>query len=214
MAAICPGARLLVDSTYREAAFGDDPVASSYLELGGAILSCASLSKCHGAPGLRVGWAITTDRALREELIVAKFNTVVSGSPVDEFLAVKLLEQREPILRERRRRLGEGVAMVGRWVAEHDELVEWVRPDAGALCCVRLRRAAFDGAAVARFHELLSAAGVRVGRGPWFGEEDRVLRLGFGLLPPADLEAALARVATALGGAAGRPGVSARRSST
>src|SRR5205823_8155660 len=94
----CPEAYLLVDETYREAAYGDDETAASVVELGPRIVSVASLSKCHGAPGLRLGWAITRDKALREQLVLGKFNTVISCSPVDEALALRVLASREPIL--------------------------------------------------------------------------------------------------------------------
>ena len=76
-------------------------------------------------------------------------------------------------------------------MAAHAAQVQWVRPDAGALCCLRLRRDAFDEAAVGRFYEALAAEGARVADGRWFGEEARVFRLGFGLLPMEDLGAAL-----------------------
>ena len=44
----------------------------------------------------------------------------------------------------------------------------------------------------------LAACDTRVAPGSWFGENDRVFRLGFGHLPPADFTAALARLAQAL----------------
>jgi len=195
---ICPDAFLLVDETYREAAYGDDPVAATAVTLSPKAISIASLSKCHGAPGLRLGWAITRDPALREQLVRAKFNTVISCSGVDEALAVRVLEQREPIIAERRRRLAEGLARTAEWVVENQRLVEWVQPDAGALCCVRLKPAVFDDGAVGRFYDALAREGVRVGSGTWFGEEARVFRLGFGLLPLSDLDVALKRLAAAL----------------
>jgi aspartate/methionine/tyrosine aminotransferase len=194
----CPEAFLLVDETYREAAYRDDPVAATAVSLSPKVISVASLSKCHGAPGLRLGWAITRDRALREELVRGKFNTVISCSAVDEALALKVLEQREPIIAERRRRLAEGRERTAEWVAENHRFVEWVRPDAGALCCVRLKPAVFDDVAVGRFYDALAREGVRVGNGHWFGDEARVFRLGFGLLPPPDLDIALKRLAAAL----------------
>ena len=93
MQEICPEAYLLADETYRLAAFGDDDaIGPSALELSTKVISTASLSKCHGAPGLRLGWAITRDPALRKQLVLGKFNTVISCSPVDEALALKVLE--------------------------------------------------------------------------------------------------------------------------
>ena len=186
----CPQAYLLVDDTYREAAFGNDPVAPSALSLGPKVVTVASLSKCHGAPGLRLGWAITRDAELREQLVRAKFNTVVSNPALEEVLALRVFELRERILGERRTFLAECLAKTERWVLDNSGLVEWVRPSAGAICCVRLRPAAFDDAAVERFYDRLARAGVRVSNGPWFGETARVFRLGFGHLPLPELDAA------------------------
>ena len=193
----CPGAHLLLDETYREAAYGDDAVAPSAVGLSHRVVSCASLSKCHGAPGLRLGWVITRDAALKEQLVVGKFNTVISCSPLDEALALYVLERRDHIIGERRQRLAEGLALTADWIRENDALVEWVRPDAGALCCVRLKPSVFDNGAVDRFYATLAREGVRVANGIWFGDEARVFRLGFGLLSKADLEAALTRLSAA-----------------
>jgi aspartate/methionine/tyrosine aminotransferase len=198
MTEICPQAYLLVDETYREAAYGSAPTAASAVTLGPRVVSVASLSKCHGAPGLRLGWAITRDPALCGQLVLGKFNTVASCSPIDEALALTVLEQRDRIIGDRREQLAAGLAMTARWVAENADFVDWIRPDAGALCCARLKPAVFDDAAVARFYAALAALDVRVGNGLWFGEEARIFRLGFGLLPSPDLEIALRAVAAAL----------------
>ena len=55
-----------------------------------------------------------------------------------------------------------------------------------------------DDAAVNRFYSALANQGVRVANGTWFGDEFRVFRLGFGLLPMQDLEAALTALSAAL----------------
>ena len=97
----------------------------------------------------------------------------------------------------RRAHLAEGLARVARWVERNDDLIEWIRPDAGALCCVRLK-SSFDDDGVGRFYAALADADVRVGNGAWFGEPARVFRLGFGSLATSDLEAALELVTLAL----------------
>jgi aspartate/methionine/tyrosine aminotransferase len=194
----CPHAYLLLDESYREAVHGDDAVSASAVGLSPSIISCASLSKCHGAPGLRIGWAITRDAGLREQLVVGKFNTVLSCSPVDEVLALKVLARRDRIIDDRRQRLAAGLERTADWVRRNADLVDWVRPDAGALCCVRLAPSAFDEAGVGHFHEALGREGLRVARGVWFGDEARVFRLGFGALSLPDLEAALDRLTAAL----------------
>ena len=193
-----PGARLFVDETYRDATYGDAPPPPSAASLDAAIITGGSVSKAHGAPGLRVGWLTVRDAELRERLATAKMNVVVSGSPLDETLAAAVLENRETILGARRALLAAGVSAVAAWVERQGGLVDWVRPDGGALCCLRLNPAAFDAAGVARFWAALPEAGLQIGDGGWFGETSDVLRLGFGYLPIAVLPAALEALSGAL----------------
>ena len=65
-------------------------------------------------------------------------NIVISGSPLDETLAAVVLENRTKILGARRRLLATGLSKVGAWADENKRFVDWVKPDAGALCCLRL----------------------------------------------------------------------------
>jgi hypothetical protein len=187
-----------VDETYRQAAYNDDEIAQSAATLGSQVIVTGSLSKCHGVPGLRIGWAIVRHKTLREQMVLGKFNTVIANSTIDEMLGLQVLTRADAIIGPRRKHLGEGLARTTAWVAYNSALVEWVKPDAGALCCVRLRSDKFDQAAVARFHAALTALDARVGDGTWFGEEPRVFRLGFGLLSIPELQLALGKLGTAL----------------
>jgi hypothetical protein len=152
----------------------------------------------HGAPGLRLGWAITRNIQLRKQLVLGKFNTVISCSPVDEALALRVFEDSDRIIAERRKLRTDGLAISAKWVGENSRFVDWVRPDAGAICCVRLKREMFDDAAVDGFHATLANQRVRVANGAWFGDEHRVFRLGFGLLPIPELQVALRLLSDAL----------------
>ncbi|MGJ5179660.1 pyridoxal phosphate-dependent aminotransferase [Bradyrhizobium oligotrophicum] len=200
---ICPDAVLLVDETYREAVYGDAQVRASLVGRDRRVVSCASFSKCHGAPGIRTGWVITQDSALRAQLELAKFNTTISNSVVDEAIALRILRDLDRIMGERRRHLAAGLERVAAFVEAHAGMIDWIRPDAGALCCVRLRREVFDDAGVARFHHELALRETRLGPGPWFGDEARVCRLGFGVLALPDLDEALQRVSETLKAIAG-----------
>lgn len=193
-----PDACLLVDETYKAAAYGDEPAAPSSVDIGVNVVALTSLSKCHGAPGLRLGWLVTRNRALRSQLVTAKFNTIISCSPLDEALAVRLLQKEETIIGERCQILAQGLSRVAAWASDNRRYVAWLRPSAGALCCARLRPESFDDAAVSRFLEAIAAKGVRVGLGTWFGDEARIFRIGFGLLSMPDLEAALGILSAAL----------------
>ena len=191
MSARCPEALLLLDETYRCAVYGDDALVPSAATMSPQVVVTGSLSKCHGAPGVRVGWAITSNAKLREQLVVGKFSTVISNSSVDEMIGLRVLRKADEIIGARRQALGEGLARTAAWIERNAALVEWVRPNAGALCCIRLQPDVFDNAAVARFYAGLLSRNARVGDGGWFGEQSRVFRLGFGLLAPQELDAAL-----------------------
>jgi hypothetical protein len=56
--------------------------------------------------------------------------------------------RRLPALRQA---LSAGLEQLTSWCERERNRIEWVRPDAGALCCLRLRRDAFDDAHVAAF---------------------------------------------------------------
>lgn len=191
MRAKAPTARLFVDETYRDATYGDELPPQSAAALDEAIITGGSVSKAHGAPGLRVGWLTVRDPKLRERLTIAKMNLVISGSPLDETLAATVLDHRETILRQRRTLLAAGLSIVAAWVDNQAGLVQWVKPDGGALCCLRLNPAVFDAAGVERFWSELPKSDLQIGDGSWFGESSAVLRLGFGYLPIDVLPAAL-----------------------
>ena len=197
-----PRALLFIDETYREASYGDAPVAESFAALDARIVTAASVSKALGAPGLRTGWLTVADAELRSRLVVARMNMVISGSVLDETLATVLLQHREHVLAPRRSLLAGALDKLAAWCGSERARVEWVRPDAGALCCLRLRADAFDAAAVARFWELLPRHDLQLARGSWFGESDRAFRLGFGYLPPERLGPALSALSVSLDAAA------------
>jgi DNA-binding transcriptional MocR family regulator len=112
-----------------------------------------------------------------------------------------VLQRRERIIGDRRKHLSDGLTRVAAWIESQRGLVDWIRPDAGALCCVRLNPSAFGAEGVNRLYEGMHREGVRVAPGAWFGEEPRIFRLGFGLLGMADLEAGLRGLSSALTGA-------------
>jgi aspartate/methionine/tyrosine aminotransferase len=182
---------VLVDETYRDATYGDAPVPPSVAALSPRLVTCSSLSKAHGAPGLRVGWLTTTDAELYERLREAKFVSTIACASIDELLAVRVLRRRAEILAPRARRLGQALDELLSWA--RDQPVEILRPDGGAMCCLRM-----PADRVTAFHSRLTELETRVAPGSWFGEHDRVFRLGFGHLAAHDFSAALDRLAGAL----------------
>lgn len=196
-AAQAPQAYVIVDETFREAIYGEAP-KPSVAGLSSRVVTMSSISKAHGAPGLRIGWLTTRDPQLYERLRIAKTNTVIAASVVDEALAISLFEKHDHIMEERGKALAQAFSMLENWVAAHGETIDWVRPDAGALCCLRLPEALFSDSAVERFYARQQDYDLQISDGRWFGEEQRVIRIGFGYLTPDRLAAALDALSRAL----------------
>jgi aspartate/methionine/tyrosine aminotransferase len=193
-----PHAVLFIDETYREATYGHSAPVASAAALDPRIVTGSSVSKALGAPGLRTGWLTVPDADLRARLAVAKMNTVLSGSVLDETLAAALLRNKESVLAPRRQLLAGALEKLTTWCLGQRRRVDWVLPDAGALCCLRLRSDVFDEGAIARFWSALPGHDLQLASGQWFGESNRVFRLGFGYLPAARLALALAALSLVL----------------
>ncbi len=186
-----PHAYLLVDETFRQAAYGTRPPAPSAARLSERVLTVSSLSKAHGAPGLRLGWITCTEPELLAHLKVGKGKTAISSSILDERLGAHILANAGKILSDRNARLDSALSLVEKWMTRNSEHLEWVRPHAGGLCCVRLRRSVFDDARVETFYEQAARRRINLAAGNLFLDERRVFRLGFGALPITSLEPAL-----------------------
>ncbi len=188
------GCRLLVDETYRELAYaGALPIAAS---LGHNVISVSSLSKAYGVPGIRMGWLITQDKALRELFLAAKEQINICGSVLDEWVAEQVLLRRETFLTDTLAEMRRRRELVAQWL-QAEELLEWVRPEGGVICLPRMRLEPPGGVA-AFYRRLLEHHGTYVGPGHWFELNDRCFRLGYGWSTLAALRSGLAAISEAL----------------
>jgi aspartate/methionine/tyrosine aminotransferase len=194
----CPEALLLVDETFREATYGGAPPAASFASRSERVLTCSSLSKAYGVPGLRIGWLTVPDARLREQLRLAKFNSSICCGALDEFLAARLLTRAGQLLASRGEQLARARAVVEAWIGEQGGRLQWLRPEAGAFCCARLDPERFGAPDVRRFYDRLAERRTAVAPGPWFGDSAHVMRLGLAYPPPGELAKGLEVIADAL----------------
>jgi aspartate/methionine/tyrosine aminotransferase len=131
----CPEALLLIDETFREAAYGGAPPAASFAGRSPRLLTCASLSKAYGAPGLRIGWLTVPDPGLYEQLRRARFNSSLCCGALDEFLATRLLAQADQVLAARGAVLADARGVVERWIRRTPARLVVAAPGGGAFCC-------------------------------------------------------------------------------
>jgi aspartate/methionine/tyrosine aminotransferase len=182
-----PTARLLVDETYRELAYGDPlPMATT---LSPRVLAVSSMSKTYGLPGLRVGWLTCRDEQLMETLLAAKEQIFICGAVLEEELAARVLERRAIVLPLVQVKTQRHLALVRDWIDGH-ELYEWVEPRAGVVGFPRIRPE-IDVDIDGFYRALLDEFGTYVGPGRWFDQDPRFFRLGFAWPTEEELERGL-----------------------
>ncbi|MFL5842806.1 MAG: aminotransferase class I/II-fold pyridoxal phosphate-dependent enzyme [Thermoleophilaceae bacterium] len=183
-----PSARLLLDETYRELAYGEPlPMVASLTDRG---IGVGSMSKVFGMPGLRIGWITARDPGLQETLLAAKEQILLAGATIDEEMAARVLEARPRLLPVIREKVERHLEIVKGWMAGQD-VFEWVEPRAGVVGFVRFREGVEVD--VDRFYDsLLREHGTYVGPGHWFEQDRRSFRLGFAWPDTPELERGLA----------------------
>ncbi|WZH45724.1 pyridoxal phosphate-dependent transferase [Fusarium acuminatum] len=188
------GVLLLVDETYRDIAFAEKlPVAAS---LGDHVLSVCSLSKSFGMPGVRIGWLISTNKTLQETFLAAKEQISISGSVINEWIAIDVLTRREKILNDTTDEMRVRLQMVESWI-ESEELLEWVKPTGGVVCFPRIKDEP-KGGFPAFYNRLLNDYATYVGPGHWFELSDSFFRLGYGWPTREELEGGMKAISAAL----------------
>ncbi len=186
-----PKCKLLIDETYREATFGNNKEITTFSGLNNNIITVSSLSKCHGTPGLRIGWLYSDDVQLIKEAGIAKMNTLISNSVLDEFVAIQVIKKEAKIFKTRRIHAAKGLEFTKKWVKQNEKFISWNEPKAGALCCIKFKESTFNSEQLNTFYKLAKENGIQIANGEWFGESNRFFRLGFGYMKIEQLKITL-----------------------
>eukprot|EP01006_Ploeotia_vitrea_P008680 TRINITY_DN20786_c0_g1_i1.p2 TRINITY_DN20786_c0_g1~~TRINITY_DN20786_c0_g1_i1.p2 ORF type:complete len:385 (-),score=35.31 TRINITY_DN20786_c0_g1_i1:1445-2599(-) len=195
------GGYLLVDETYRDAMYaGWEAIGPSAVTLPvDNIIVTSSFSKALGAPGIRLGVLSTRNAELMQKFITLKNLSYICNGVLDETIALEVMKHKEAQLTPQLEWMKVSIAKVKSFVEQNADFVEWVEPDGGAICCVRLKVAKFPtDTDVDKFHSTLHTKfDTFVTPGKWFTAEYRTFRLGF-TADPERLSPALENVGKAL----------------
>lgn len=181
------GLWLFSDEVYR--GVEHDPAARlpAACELSPRGISLGVTSKAYGLAGLRVGWLVVRDAALRAHLASFKDYLTICGAGPSELLATVALKHADALAARTRALCLQNLERVDALMARFADRLEWVRPTAGTIAFPRFR----EGPAGPRCQALLEATGVLLAPGELFDYDDeRHFRLGFGR---RDVPEALAR---------------------
>jgi Aspartate/tyrosine/aromatic aminotransferase len=166
---------LLFDETYREMSFIQKlPVAAS---LSDRVISVSSMSKSYGLPGIRIGWLICRNKRWMETFLAAKEQILITNSVVDEEIAYQYLCNKEKLFSPVRATINRNFIELKNFI-QAQNLLEWVEPQGGCVCFPRIKKDIPVDTDL--FHEvLLNKYSTYLGRGHWFEEDGRYMRIGY-----------------------------------
>jgi len=184
------GIVLFGDEVYRELEHDPADRLPAACDLDPNAVSLGSISKSYGLPGLRIGWLVTRDAALREAIMRIKDYTTICSSAPSEVLTALALRNRELLVERNRGIVQRNLPELDEFFERHAETFDWIRPVASPIGFPRVRGVGD----VDDFCERMAASGVLLLPGTVYDEPDHV-RVGFGR---ANLPEALAVLETVL----------------
>lgn len=186
------GLWLFYDEMYRGLEHGDTPPIPSAADLTPRAVVLSGLSKTYGLPGLRTGWLVVQDAALRADIINWKYYTSICPPAPSEFLALAAWQARAPLRERSIAQIAHNLALAAPFFARWPRLFTWRPPMAGSVALVEMHIPS-----VADFAARLAAdAGVLLLPATSLGSDDHHARFGFGR---AGFGAALAQLEAYLG---------------
>lgn len=151
-------------------------LAHNYLDYSKSIV-VGVMSKSLGLAGLRIGWALTPNKALLENLIAIKSANSICCSKVDERLACLALQNSNEIILNNNQIILDNIALFSALIARHQEKLSWHPPQAGILALVYVKNIA---AITAWSDGLAKQSGILALPSELFGHSGNYFRLGLG----------------------------------
>ena len=191
---------LLFDETYRDMHFSSPPPLAA--SLSSSVISIGSMSKSYGLPGIRIGWLICTNDQLMETFLAAKEQIFITNSVVDEEIAYQYLLNKSKYFPQVKSTITQNFALVKDFMNKQ-KCLEWVEPSGGCVCFPRIKKD-INVNTESFYDLLLNKYKTYVGRGKWFEEDDRYMRIGFGWEKEEKLKKGLQNIVKAIEDASGK----------
>jgi len=168
---------LISDEIYKGAEIYEEETPSAHGLYSKTIIT-SSLSKAHGLPGLRLGWAVCPSKEVAKEFWTYSDYTTICPSTVSDWLATLALQTKIQTIIGRRTKqvVRENWAIMKNWLDMHGDIFEYVPPSAAAICFIKQK----TGLSSLEFVErLMKKKSVLISPGEHF-EVPGYLRIGFG----------------------------------
>jgi len=168
---------LLFDETYRHMASPECllPPAASFSP---KVISIASMSKCYGLPGIRMGWLASQSEFILDSAVAIREQVSISNNALSEEIALSVLKRKDKFLSGARERIDKNREAVTGWMDNQSDF-EWIPPEAGVVCFPRMK--AHIQVRPEKLYRLLAEKyRTFVVPGRCFEMDERHFRIGFG----------------------------------
>ena len=169
------GLVLFSDEVYRELEHDPQDRLPAACDLDPHAVSLGSISKTYGLPGLRLGWVVTRDAAIRDAVMRLKDYTTICSSAPSEVLCAVALRNRQALIDRNLAIVERNLPLLDDFFERHGETFDWVRPTASPIGFARVSGVADVDEMCAR----LAEQGVLLLPGSVYDEPSHV-RVGFG----------------------------------
>ncbi len=133
------GAYLFWDGAFSDLVYEGAPLPNPALRYERAV-SCGTLSKAYGLPGLRVGWCFASPEVLDRCVRLRDYITL-SMSPLVELIARMAIEKADSILEKRLLQARGNLELLAAWINQHRDYVDWAQPKGGVSAFIHFRGA-------------------------------------------------------------------------
>ena len=141
------------------------------------VIVTAGMSKAFGLPGLRIGWVVAPETMVRRLARYHDYTTLTPTLISDRLAAIAMRpERRERLLERTRVIIRRNLPRVESWIRTHDDILDFVPPQAGAIALVKYK---LPIASTALFDRLRTRHSVLITPGSHFGI-GRYIRIGYG----------------------------------
>ena len=164
------------DEMYRGLEFDSAQQLPSLAELYDKSITLSGLSKTYGLAGLRSGWLVVKDTAVKERLLNWKMYTSICPPAPTEFLTEVALSTGDKLRQRNRDIVLANLELADTFFARWENLFTWHRPMAGSVALVGVEL----DSATAYCHHLAKEAGVVLLPSSCLSYGDKHVRFGFG----------------------------------